>query len=262
MKLKDKVAIITGASRGIGKAMALGFAEEGAIIVIAARTETPRAKLPGAIGETAKEVGAKGARALAVRCDITDEGSVAEMVNSAIAAFGRIDILVNNAGAATYQPLLETEIRIWDKIMATNVRGTFLCCRFVLPHMVEQRAGSIINISSHAADSIFSMTVPKDQQAPRTLMGLAYGTSKAAIQRLSVGLAAEVGKYNVAVNALKPSRAVLTEGMAVNLPEADKSQWASPANMVKAAIFLAQQDAKGVTGQVSVDDELILAHGL
>ncbi|MFQ5825930.1 MAG: SDR family NAD(P)-dependent oxidoreductase [Dehalococcoidia bacterium] len=261
MKLAGRVAIVTGSSRGIGKGMALGFAREGARVVVAARTETPQERLPGTIIQTAAEIEAMGEKALPIRCDVADEESVENMVQKAVGEWGRIDILVNNAASGSYLPFQETSLKLWDRVVAVNLRGTFLCTKLVLPHMIERVGGSIINISSVGAGSIFSQSVSKTRSEP-TLMGIPYSVTKAGIERLSVGLAAEVGRHNIAVNALKPARPVLTEALKLFLPDADWSQWVSPEGMVRAAIFLAMQDARGVTGSVATDEELILRHGL
>lgn len=250
LKLSNKVAIVTGSSRGIGKAIAIGFASEGASVVIAARTEA-EGQLPGTIYKTAQEIEALGKRALPVRCDVTSEESVNDMVQKALAEFGRIDILVNNAGVAYYPPVLETPAKRWELVIRVNLIGAFLCVKAVLPKMVEQRRGSIINISSLSAT----------ERGP-SITGVAYGVAKAGLERLTWGLATELGKYNIAVNALKPKGVVDTEGMRFMLPNADRSQWVSPDRMVKAAIFLAAQDATGVTGIVAFDEEICAWHGL
>ena len=250
MKLSNKVAIVTGSSRGLGKAIATGFAREGASVVIAARTEVER-QMPGTIYKTAEEIEALGQRAIAVRCDVTSEESVNDMVQKALAQFGHIDILVNNAGIAYYPPVLETPVKRWELVIRVNLIGAFLCTKAVLPKMVEQRRGSIINISSVSAT-----------ERGTSVTGVAYGASKAGIERFTWGLATEVGKYNIAVNALKPKGVVDTEGMRFMLPDEDRSQWVSPDRMVKAAIFLAAQDATGVTGTVAFDEEICVWHGL
>src|SRR3989337_1231404 len=153
MKLKDRVAIITGASRGVGKFVAVELAKEGCHIVVAARTEQEAdPKLPGTIYATAEELRSLGVRALPVRTDATDEESVRAMVEATLAEFGRIHILINNAGIMFPGRLWEIPIKRWDLVTRVNVRGTVLCCQAVLPHMIEQRQGVIINISSIAAD--------------------------------------------------------------------------------------------------------------
>ncbi len=253
MKLSNKVAIVTGSSRGIGKAIAIGFAEEGAKVVIAARTETDSEKLPGTIYKTADEIKALGRSALPIKCDVTNEQSVNDMVQKTLSEFGHVDILVNNAGIAFYYPVVETPLKHWELVLRVSLTGAFLCSKAVLPKMIEQKSGSIINISSLAADQRVLSEVST---------GVAYAVAKSGLDRLTWGLAEEVGHYNIAVNAVKPAGVVDTEGMRLWLPDADKSQWAPPDRIVKVAIFLAVQDAKGVTGVVATDEEFCIWHGL
>jgi len=253
VNLQGKVAIVTGGSRGLGKAIAIGFSQQGANVVIAARTEEARKGLPGTIYQTAEEIKALGLETLAVRCDVTDEESVNHMVQKTLGRFGHIDVLVNNAGIAFYAPILETPAKRWELVLKVNLVGAFLCSKAVLPHMIEQKSGSIINISSLAADERDEGTVPT---------GVAYAVSKAGLDRLTLGLATEVGKYNIAVNTVKPHRVVDTDGMRLWQPEADTSGWQSADMMVKAASFLATQDSKGITGTVATDREICTWHGL
>lgn len=252
MKLEGKVAIVTGASRGIGKAIAIGFAREGADIIIAARTEVERKEIPGTIYATAEEIHSLGRRVLPVRCDITNEQDVEALVNKVLDELGRVDILVNNAGIAYPSPILEIPVKRWDIVMSVNVRGTFLCTKAVLPKMVEQGSGNILNITSNAAN-----------RKIKSPTGAVYCVSKAAIDAFTWQLAAELGEYNIAVNALKPRGAIATEGMQARNPDQEWwSQWDSPDLMVKAAIFLAVQDASGITGVVATDEEICSWHGL
>ena len=262
MTLQDRVAIVTGSSRGIGKAMALGLARAGASIVVAARSETERTLTPGTIYATAAEVEALGSKALPVRCNVREEESINAMVQQALDAFGRIDVLVNNAGVGTYRPFLESTLREWDLVLDINLRATYIGCRAVAPVMVEQGRGSIINISSHAAANIFSSTLSANAEEGIAMMGQAYGVAKSAVERLTWGLSAELGQYNIAVNALKPLRPVLTEGFQAQRPDADFSTWATPEDMVKAATFLAQQDAHGLSGAIVTAEELVQRLGL
>jgi citronellol/citronellal dehydrogenase len=253
LKLKDKVAIVTGGSRGLGKAIAGGLSEEGAAVVIAARTETENRDLPGTIYRTAEEIKASGSEALAVRCDVTNEESVNRMVDLTLESFGRVDVLVNNAGVAFYYPVTETPLKRWELVIRVNLTGAFLCSRAVLPHMMKQKHGSIINISSLAADERDEGTVPT---------GLAYAASKAGLDRLTLGLATEAGKYNIAANAVKPHRVVDTDGMRLWQPDADRSSWQSAEMMVRAVNLLAGQDSKGITGTIATDREICTWHGL
>ncbi len=253
MKLDGKVAIVTGASRGLGKAIAIGLAREGASVTVAARTEKETEGLPGTIYQTAREIKSLGGCSLPLKCDITKEDEVKQMVLRTVEEFGRIDILVNNAGIAYPSPIWEMPLKRWELVLRVNLTGTFLCSQAVLLLMMEKRKGSIINISSVQATS-------RAIRPART--GIAYGVSKAGIERFTWGLAAEVGKFNIAVNCVKPRGSVRTEGMELLNPDADYSQWDSPERMVRAITFLAGQDARGVTGLVATDEEICAWYGL
>ncbi len=257
MSLANKVAIVTGASRGIGKAMALGLAMAGASVVAAARSESEQPHRPGTIYATAAEIEALGGRAVPIRCNVRDEQSILDMVTGTLNAFGRIDILINNAGIGAYRPFLESTLKEWDLVMDINLRAVSISCRATAPVMVEQGGGSIINVSSHAAANIFSSTLAADRDQGVALIGQAYGAAKAAVERFTWGLSAELGQHNIAVNTLKPLRPVLTEGFRAQRPEADFSAWATPEDMVKAAVFLAGQDARGVSGAIVTAEELV-----
>jgi len=252
-KLKRKVAIVTGASRGIGKAVAIEFAKEGAKVAVVGRTLEPlKTGLSGTILETVDEIKALSGQALAIKTNVLVQDEVETMVRKVVDEWGRIDILVNNAAVAAPGPFIETTTRRWNLVIGVNLLGTFLCTHAVVPFMIKQKGGSIINTSSGAADSrVFGVT------------GLAYGTAKAAIEHFTCSLAAELGPYNIAVNCYKPAQGVATEGFVFNLPpDYDKSRLIGPEKMVKAALFLAQQDAKGLTGCVARDEEIIQWHGL
>ena len=252
-KLDGKVAIVTGASRGIGKAVAIEFAKEGACVAVVGRTVEPlKSGLSGTILDTANKIKEEGGIALAIMTNVMVEDEVQAMVQQVINEWGKIDILVNNAAVAAPGPFVETTTRRWNLVIGVNLLGTFLCTKAVLPTMKEQRGGSIINTSSGAADSrVYGVT------------GIAYGTAKAAIEHFTYGLAAELGPYNIAVNCYKPAQGVATEGYVFNLPpDYDKSRLIGPEKMVKAALFLAQQDAQGLTGCVARDEEIIQWHGL
>ena len=161
--------------------------------------------------------------ALAVRCDVTDEQSVSQLIQATVEKFSRIDALVNNGGIAFYYPILETPLKRWELVIKVNLIGAFLCAKAVLPQMIKRKSGSILNISSLAADERDEGTVPT---------GVAYAVSKAGLDRFPLGLATEVGKYNIAVNAVKPHRVVDTDGMRLWQPHGDKSLWQSAERMV------------------------------
>jgi NAD(P)-dependent dehydrogenase (short-subunit alcohol dehydrogenase family) len=247
MKLSGKVAIVTGSRRGMGRAFALGFAEAGADVVICGRSDDDT------LQQVAREIEAFGHGVLALKADVSQETDVENMVNKTMEKFGRIDILVNNAGVAFYFPFQETPLKRWLLVLNVNLTGAFLCSKAVVPVMIKQGRGSIINITSGSATDSDLGTVPT---------GIAYGVSKAGLERLTLGMATELGQYNIAVNAIKPVKVVNTDGMRFWMPDADKSNWQTPDRMVKCAILLAQQDASGITGTISTDDEFTAWHGL
>ena len=201
MKLKGKVAIVTGGSRGIGKQICLTFAREGASVVVAARTEQEgQARLPGTIHQTVDEIKRIGGRAIAVRTDITVDEEVELMAQRTLAEFGRIDILVNNAAANLNAKIIDLPIKRWDLMMRVNLRGNFICAKAVLPTMIEQKSGNIIGITSIAAKR---MAPPGE---------VCYSITKSGIELFCWGLAQEVKEYNIAVNDLYPTGGVTTDG--------------------------------------------------
>jgi len=253
MKLFNKVCVVTGASRGIGKAMAVGFAREGADVVIAARTEVQKdERLPGTIHTAAEEVRALGRRALPVKVNVAKEEDVDRMIAMTIEEFGRVDVMVHNAALAFWKKVWETPSKLWDLVIAVNLRGAYLCAKAALPHMIEQRSGSIINISSPGAEI-----------GEKIDGGMAYSASKAGIERLTNGLAEEVREYGISVNALKPAGFIESEGARYwSPPDTDFSKWEPPDLMVKAAIFLATQTADGVTGRIFTEKQLAKEYNL
>jgi NAD(P)-dependent dehydrogenase (short-subunit alcohol dehydrogenase family) len=236
MKLVDKVAIVTGASRGLGKAMAIELAREGASVAVAARTvEAGKGPLPGTIHETVNEIKKLGGNAMAVRCDVSKEEDVAVMVDQVEREYGAVDIMVNNAGVTTPESFLKLTTKKWDLVMNVNLRGTFLCTKAVLPRMVEKRSGSVINLSSILAKTV-KFSIP-------------YGATKAAIERYTLGLAKEMKKFNIAVNALRPDFTV-TEAVETFLQDVDTSDWQRPEMWGKYTALVAAQNAETLTGRI------------
>ncbi|HLB22798.1 MAG TPA: SDR family NAD(P)-dependent oxidoreductase, partial [Dehalococcoidia bacterium] len=198
--LEGKVAIITGASRGVGEYMAVEFAKEGCNVVVAARTEAEgQSRLEGTIGETARELEKLGVRALPVRCDVTDDDQIEEMVRRTMSEFGRIDILVNNAGIMAPAKLVDMPLKRWDLMWRVNVRGAIACSKAVLPHMIARNDGVIFNISSIAADQ-------------EGAGNISYMLTKHALRELAKGLAAEEKEHNIRAFALSPLGWVPTPG--------------------------------------------------
>ena len=243
MILKEKVAIVTGGSRGIGKAIALALASAGATVIVAARTVEGGGRLKGSIVETAGEIKAQGGRTLPIQTDVRNETDVANMVEKTLHETGRIDILVNNA--ATNMPCYFKDLTLkrWDLITDITLRSVAICSKAVLPSMMEQKYGHIINISSVAA---ITFNDP--------LTGLAYDVSKAGVNRFTWGLAEELKEYNIAVNALMPDN-TLTEGWALLNPNADKSEWQTPELWGNIATFVATRDPATFTGRILTADD-------
>ncbi len=235
--LEGKTAIVTGASRGIGRAAALALARAGARVVAAARTTRPLKAIDGTIEQTAEAIRGLGCDALAVKADISDEQSVADMISRTLEAFGSIDILVNNA--ATNQPASFQEMpqKTWDRIMEVNLRGTVLCTRAVLPEMLRSGLGHIINISS--------MVTQRLSHEPFT--GIAYDVTKAAMNRFTEGLAHELKDAGIAVNALMPDNTE-TDGWAFLNPNADRAGWDRPEDWGRYVALLAACDPALHTG--------------
>jgi NAD(P)-dependent dehydrogenase (short-subunit alcohol dehydrogenase family) len=245
MQLKGKVAIVTGSSRGIGKAIALALAREGAHIIVAARTEQKSRLIAGTLYDTAEAIEALGGTALPVKTDVANENDVGNMLNKTLHQFQRVDILVNNA--ATNRPALfrNTSLNSWDEIIRVNVRGTVLCTQSVLPVMIQQRSGHIINISSVVADKLHH----------KPMTGLAYDVSKAAINRFTRGLAEELKPYTIGVNALAPDNTE-TEGWSFLNRSVDTSGWSRPELWGAFAVFVAKQDPSTFTGKILSEEDL------
>lgn len=235
--LSGKTAIVTGGSRGIGKAISLALAGAGANVVVAARSEEEESSsLPGTIHKTAAEIKSLGGNALAVRCDVTVDGEVQKMVEKAVSAYGAVDILVNNAGVLHGASFLTTEISDFNNVWQVNILGPFLCTRAVLPLMMPRKEGSIISISSGLADSTHAGNN-------------AYAASKAALNRMMLKLANEVAEHNVAVNLLCPGM-VRSEGIMARVPSEMAERLPHPSVAGPPAVWLAAQDAASFTGKV------------
>ena len=237
MSMEGLVAVVTGSSRGIGKGIANIFGEQGARVAVVARSEEEGGRLPGNIHLTVKEIQDAGGQAMAFRCDVTDEEQVEALAAAVVEAYGRIDVLVNNAGVQVNVGLLDLQTRHWDLTMRVNLRGPFLCCKYLAPIMVQQSSGSIINITSGAAERV----------RPN---GISYSVTKAGLNMMTLGLAQELEEYDIAVNALNPG-GIKTEGAVLVRPaDFDWTGWESPEVVGEASAWLAIQNAKTFTGRV------------
>jgi citronellol/citronellal dehydrogenase len=238
-----KVAIVTGASRGIGKALAIGLAQAGAAVVCAARTAAPGdSALPGSINETVDAITGAGGRALAQRCDVGVRDDLQALVRATLDAFGRVDVLVNNAMAPTRGAFDDTTLDMWDESMTANVRSLFVLAQLVVPPMSANGGGSIINISSGGADHAAAPFMPSGF--------LTYAVAKAAMERFTTGLAPELRERGITVNALRPG-AVKTELATAELgADFDWTGWTGPEAVVPAVVFLASQIDTDFTGRI------------
>jgi NAD(P)-dependent dehydrogenase (short-subunit alcohol dehydrogenase family) len=242
--LTGKVAFVAGASRGIGATIAASLAAAGASVAVAARSEE-QGKLPGTIGSVANGIVAAGGRALPVACDVTSEESVNAAVEATVTEFGGIDILVANAGVLWLGPVESTPLKRWQLCLDVNLTGVFLVTKAVIPHVRARGGGSLTAITTTGVTMVESGAN-------------AYWVSKAAAERLYLGLAADLKPDNIAVNCLSPSRVVLTEGWqasggGVEIPP---EMVEPPEAMGNAAVMLARQDGSGITGTIQRSEEL------
>ncbi len=248
MRLKDRVCIITGGGRGLGRDIALAFAREGAHIVVCGTTES-------ALASVAAEIKASDRRALPIVADVSDEAAVARMVSAAIAEFGQIDVLVNNAGIIGPTAVV-TEIRRedWDQTIAVNLTGAFLCAKAVLPHMARRGQGKIINIASVAGHIGYAMRSP-------------YCVSKWGMIGLSRTLALEWGAYNIQVNTISPGpvrgermeevirRRAAQSGRSLEETRREYTsrlaleRFVEPDHVAATAVFLASSESDSITGE-------------
>ena len=251
MSLRNKTLFITGASRGIGKAIALRAAEDGANVAVVGKTSEPHAKLPGTVPDTVREIEALGGRALPCIADVRFEDQIASAIEQTVAAFGGIDILVNNASAISLTPVLQTEMKRFDLMHSVNVRGTFLCSKLAVPHLLRAENPHILMLS------------PPPSFEP-TWYGahLAYTLSKMGMSQCVLGLSEELKSQGVAVNALWPKTAIATAAVQ-NLLGGDAIMRRSrKAEIVSdAAHLILTQPSRSATGRFFVDEDVLRAAG-
>jgi citronellol/citronellal dehydrogenase len=258
--LDGKVAVVTGASRGIGKAIAELFAEEGAKVVCVARTlHEGDHMLEGSLETTVREIKDKGGEATPVAADISSEDGCDAVIKGAHDAYGAVDILVNNAALNYYIPIKDYPISRWVRSFAVNVHAPFMLAQKVLPDMIEKHAGAIINVSSGAA--IGPGRGPYRQTQVRG--GTMYGASKAALERFTQGLAQEVQDLGISVTCYSPSGVVPTPGTVYHklVDSLDDPRGEPPAMMAKAALLLATLPVDKITGRVTYSQPILKEFG-
>ena len=249
--LKDKTLFITGASRGIGKAIAIRAARDGANVVVAAKTATPHPKLPGTIHTAAAEIEAAGGRALALSVDVRDEEQVEQAVKQAVETFGGIDVLVNNASAISLTGTLETPMKRYDLMHQINTRGTFLASQKCLPHLLRAENPHILNISP-------PLNFEERWFGPH----VAYTMAKYGMSLCVLGMAAEFRDAGVAVNALWPRTAIATAAMAMlGGPEAAR-RCRKPEIMADAAHVILTRPVGEASGNYFIDDAVLAEAGV
>jgi 3-oxoacyl-[acyl-carrier protein] reductase len=240
-KLQDKIAIVTGAGRGIGRGIALALANEGCKVVVSDVTDTAQ--------DVVKEIENMGSDALAVKCDVSNFQETSQMAKTAIEKFGRVDILVNNAGIYPFKSLLEMEEKDWDNVLSINLKGVFNCTKAVLPRMIEQKSGSIINIASIAGAVVGYANL------------VHYSASKGGVLGFTRAASLELAQHGIRVNAIAPG-AILTPGVQTAGIDMEKQieqsnplkKVGKPDDIANLVVFLSSEDSGYITGQLVVCD--------
>jgi citronellol/citronellal dehydrogenase len=254
--LAGRTLFITGASRGIGLAIARRAARDGANIVIAAKTEAPHPKLPGTIHTAAAEIEAAGGRALAVAVDIRDETAVARAVGAAVERFGGIDVLVNNASAISLTGTAGTPLKRFDLMMGVNVRGTYACSQACLPHLA---AAAAAGRNPH----ILTLAPPLNMRARWFKDHVAYTIAKYGMSMCVLGMAEEFKPLAVAVNALWPRTVIATSAMAMIPGMSERLEnCRTPEILADAAHAVLTRDARAATGNFYIDEDVLAEEGV
>jgi NAD(P)-dependent dehydrogenase (short-subunit alcohol dehydrogenase family) len=243
VELKGRVVIVTGASKGIGRAAAEAFASEGSHVVLTGRTSGDG---PGSVDRAVNEIVTAGGSAIGLVSDVASESDVAELVATTLRTFGRIDVLVNNAGVLdSYIKSWEIETALFDENIAIHLKGTFLCSKSVIPILRAQGGGSIVNLTSSQSLA---------DAPPASHLG--YAVSKAGVNRITTFMAQELLKFDIAVNAIHP-QGIKTEGAVAHRDESfDFSGYASPSALCPGILFLARQRGD-FTGKIVWRDEIV-----
>jgi citronellol/citronellal dehydrogenase len=250
--LAGRTLFITGASRGIGLAIALRAARDGANIAIAAKTETPHPKLVGTIHTAAAEIEAAGGQALPIACDVRDEAQVKSAIDQAVGRFGGLDIVVNNASAISLTLTLDTDMRRFDLMHQINARGTFMVSKYAIPHLAQAANPHILMIAP-------PLDMKEKWFAPHT----AYSLAKFGMSLVALGLAGELREKGIAVNTLWPRTTIATAAIENLLGGADMMRRSrKPDILADAAWLILQKPSRAFTGQFLIDDTFLAAEGV
>lgn len=251
--LSGKTLFISGASRGIGKAIAIRAALDGANVIIAAKTAEPDPRLPGTIYTTAAEVERAGGKALPIVVDVRSEEQVQAAVDQAVARFGGIDILVNNASAISITNTQDTLLKRYDLMMDINVRGTFICSQACIPHLKRSSNPHILTLSP-------PLDIQPKWFAPHT----PYTTSKFAMSMLTLGMTEELRDSGIAVNALWPRTIIATSALKIAADPTKAEHGRRPEIMSDAAHLILTQDSRalGASGNFYLDEQVLRSHGI
>lgn len=252
MSFQHRTAFITGASRGIGKAIALRLAAEGANIVVASKSVAENPKLGGTIYSAAEEIEQAGGKALAVQCDIRDDIQIQNAVDKAVERFGGIDILINNASAISLTSTEQTEPKRFDLMHDINVRGAFMVSRLCIPHLKKGTNAHILNLSP-----------PINLDTKWLKNHVAYTVSKYSMTMIALGLAEELRKYNIAANTLWPKTTIATAAVQ-NLLGGDAliKMSRQPEIVADAAYYILSKNAAECTGHTFIDEDVLAAEGI
>lgn len=249
--LKDKVIFITGGSRGIGREIALRCAQDGAKIIIAAKTAEQHAKLDGTIYTVADEIEKAGGTALPLVVDVRDEAMVADAVAKAVQTFGGLDILVNNASAINLGSTLDIEMKRFDLIFQVNVRATFMCSKLCIPHLMKAANPHILNLSP-----------PLSMKSKWFKKHVAYTMSKYGMSMCTLGMAEEFRSKGIAVNSLWPKTIIATAAISANFPKVVYHASRKPAIVADAAYEILTSNSRQVTGNFFIDEEILKERGV
>lgn len=255
MSLIDRTIFITGATRGIGREIALRCARDGANVVVTGKTAEAHATLPGTIYSVAKEAQAAGGKALALQLDVRDENAIAAAVQETVRVFGGIDILVNNASAIHLTGTAATPMKRFDLMMTVNVRATFACSQACLPHLAK-------SATAGRNPHILTLSPPLSMRPRWFKDHVAYTMAKYGMSMCTLGMAEEFRAQGIAVNSLWPRTTIATAAIAVNFPEAILKASRKPAIMADAAYAIFSRDSRAATGNFYIDEAVLREAGV